>query len=149
LDYNQWAAIMESGFGDLLSIRTRFIPKAMACWLLEHYDPWDTSLNLPNGKVLIYDEGVHATLRLPMRSNQIQNLKLREDDATYIEFLKEWRRRWNITKGAQHVDSMHEIILQIRGHGPEFLANFIIYTISTCIVANSNGTCNFPMLKYL
>jgi len=35
--------------------------------LLEKYDPWDISLNLPNGKVLIYED-VHVTLSLPMGS---------------------------------------------------------------------------------
>ena len=121
----------------------------MAWWLFEHYDPWDTSLNVPNDKLLIYDEDVHATLGLLMGSYQIQNLKSIEDDTAYIEFLKERRRRWNITKGAPHVGSMYEIILQRGGHRPDFVTDFIIYAISTCIIANSNGTCNFRILKHL
>ena len=86
LDYNQWATIMESGFRAVLSIRTRLIPKGMTHWLLEHYNPWDTSLNVRNDKLLIYDEDVHATLGLPMGSYRIQNLKIAEDETRYIQF---------------------------------------------------------------
>ena len=99
------AAIMESEFGALLSIRTRLIPKVMARWLLKHHDPWDTSLNLPNGKFLIYDEDVHVTLELPMGSYQIQNLKIAENDTAYIKFLKEWRIRTGCKAFIQfHID---------------------------------------------
>jgi len=50
----------------LLAIQTKLISKALALWLLEKYDPWDTSLNLPNGKLLILNENVHATSELPI-----------------------------------------------------------------------------------
>jgi len=66
LNYNQWSAIMDCAFARLLAIRTKSTPKAMVQWLLESYDPWETSLNLPNGKLLVYDENVHATLGLPI-----------------------------------------------------------------------------------
>ncbi|KAJ8451444.1 hypothetical protein Cgig2_017835 [Carnegiea gigantea] len=57
---------MAPGFGGILSIRTKLIPKSLGRWLLEKYDPWDNSLSLPNGKLLIDEEDVHATLGLPM-----------------------------------------------------------------------------------
>ena len=72
--------IMESGFRGLLSTVTRLISKVKAHWLHEHYDPWETLLHLPNDKLFIYDEDVHATLGLLMGSFQIQNLKNAEDE---------------------------------------------------------------------
>ena len=38
LDYEQWSAIVETGFGGMLSMRTKLIPKKIARWLLEKYD---------------------------------------------------------------------------------------------------------------
>ena len=71
LDYDQWSAIMHTGFGGMLSVRTKLIPKKLARWLLEQYDPWDNSLNLPNGKLLIDEEDVYATLGLPLGEHEI------------------------------------------------------------------------------
>jgi len=39
-----------------------------------------------------------------------------------------------IFKGGPHVGSMHEIILSRGDHGVEFVTDFIIYAISTCII---------------
>ncbi|KAJ8436327.1 hypothetical protein Cgig2_005251 [Carnegiea gigantea] len=58
LDYDQWSAIMHTGFGGILSMRTKLILKKLARWLLEKYNPWDNSLNLDNGKLLIDEEDV-------------------------------------------------------------------------------------------
>jgi len=44
---------------------------------------------------------------------------------------------------------MDDVILECGGHGPEFIIDFIIYAISTCIVGNANDTCYFRVLKYL
>ncbi|KAJ8438925.1 hypothetical protein Cgig2_033812 [Carnegiea gigantea] len=66
LEYEQWSAIVDAGFGYILSVRTKLIPKSLARWLLEKYDPWDNSLNLANGKLLTDEEDVYTTLRLPM-----------------------------------------------------------------------------------
>ncbi|KAJ8451301.1 LOW QUALITY PROTEIN: hypothetical protein Cgig2_014073 [Carnegiea gigantea] len=66
LQYEQWLAIVDAGFGGILSVRTKLIPKSLARWLLEKYDPWDNSLNLANGKLLIDEEDVYATHGLPM-----------------------------------------------------------------------------------
>ncbi|KAJ8445809.1 hypothetical protein Cgig2_027890 [Carnegiea gigantea] len=51
--------------------------------------------------------------------------------------------------GGPPVGSMDDVIIERGGHGHEFIIDFIIYAISTCIVANANGTCHFRMLKYL
>ncbi|KAJ8438372.1 hypothetical protein Cgig2_006290 [Carnegiea gigantea] len=77
---------METGFGRILAMRIRLIPKRLTRWLLEKYDPWATSLNLPSER---------------------------------------------------------------GSHGHDFVAEFIAYAISTCIVGNANGTCHFCVLKYL
>ncbi|KAJ8445621.1 LOW QUALITY PROTEIN: hypothetical protein Cgig2_018562 [Carnegiea gigantea] len=124
LDYEQWSAIMETGFGGILT----------------KYDPWDTSWSLSNGKALIYEEDVHVTLGLPMRPHKISEGKSSETD---IEFLEQWRKRWNIKRGGPLNGSMDDVILEHGGHGPKFIIDFIISAISTCIVANANGTCHF------
>ncbi|KAJ8435722.1 LOW QUALITY PROTEIN: hypothetical protein Cgig2_002679 [Carnegiea gigantea] len=120
LDYEKWSVVMETGFGGILIVRTRLILKRLARWLLEKYDPWDTSLNLPNGKVLLDEEDVYVTIDLP-----------------------------NVERGGPPIGSMHEVILQCGGHGHEFITDFIAYAISTCIVGNANDTCHFRVLKYL
>jgi len=48
--------------------------------LLKRYGPWETSLNLTNGKLLIYDEDVHATLGLAMGTIEMQELKHSDSD---------------------------------------------------------------------
>ncbi|KAJ8430632.1 LOW QUALITY PROTEIN: hypothetical protein Cgig2_008312 [Carnegiea gigantea] len=122
LDYEQWSAIMGTGFEGILAMRTKLIPKRLA-----------SSLNLPNGKLLINEEDVYATLELPMGQLEI----------------KLWRRRWNVERGGPPIGSMHEVILEHGGHGHEFITDFIAYVVSTCIVGNANGTCHFRVLKYL
>ena len=65
-----------------------------------------------------------------------------------IEFLELWRRRWKVERGGPPIDSMYEIILESGGHRYEFITDFIAYAISTCIVGNANGTCQFRVVKY-
>ncbi|KAJ8447881.1 LOW QUALITY PROTEIN: hypothetical protein Cgig2_012016 [Carnegiea gigantea] len=129
------------GFGGILSMRTKLIPKKLARWLLEKYDPWDNSLNLANGKLLIDEEDVYAIRGLPM--GELEIIEGQSSDAD-IELLELWRRRWNIPIG-----SMYEVILERGGHGHEFITDFIAYAISTCIVGNANDTCHFHVVKYL
>ncbi|KAJ8445620.1 hypothetical protein Cgig2_018561 [Carnegiea gigantea] len=122
------------------------ISKRLAKWLLEKYDLRGTSLNPPKGKVLIYEEDVHATLGL-----RIGLLEISEDKSskTDIEFLEQWRKRWNIERCGPSIGSIDDVILEGVGHGPKFTIDFIMYAISTCIVANAGGTCHFCALKYL
>ncbi|KAJ8429927.1 LOW QUALITY PROTEIN: hypothetical protein Cgig2_017977 [Carnegiea gigantea] len=138
LDYEQWLAIMEIGFGGILAMRTRLILKRLARWLLEKYDPWDTLLNLPNGKLLIDEEDVYVTLGLPMGQLEISEGQSSQTDI-----------KWNIERGGPPIGSMHEVILERGGHRHEFITDLLAYAISTCIVRNANGTCHFPILKYL
>ncbi|KAJ8432083.1 hypothetical protein Cgig2_024693 [Carnegiea gigantea] len=95
LQYEQWLAIVNAGFGGILSIRTKLIPKSLARWLLEKYDPWDNSLSLANGKLLIDEEDVHATLGLPMGEFEVNEGCTSDDD---MQFLDDWRRRWHVKR---------------------------------------------------
>ncbi|KAJ8421971.1 hypothetical protein Cgig2_027294 [Carnegiea gigantea] len=133
---------MPTGFGGMLAVRTRLIPKRLARWLLESYDSWETSLKLPNGKVLIYEEDVHATLGLPVGPFEVREAKTLDNDTEYATFLEHWRQR-------PPVGSMEYGIIQRGGHGAKFIVDFIIYAISTCIIANANGTCHFHVLNIL
>ncbi|KAJ8438360.1 hypothetical protein Cgig2_015287 [Carnegiea gigantea] len=88
LDYEQWSAIMETGFGGFLAVRTSRIPKQLAHWLLDHFDPWDNSLKLANHKVLeITEEHVHASFGLPMGPEEVVEAKQLDDDIQYMQFL--------------------------------------------------------------
>ncbi|KAJ8429929.1 hypothetical protein Cgig2_017979 [Carnegiea gigantea] len=71
-----------------------------------------------------------------------------QSSQTYIEFLQQWRRRWNVERGGPPIGSMYEVILESGGYGHEFITDFITYAISTCIVRNVNSTCHFRVLKY-
>ncbi|KAJ8428962.1 hypothetical protein Cgig2_003293 [Carnegiea gigantea] len=133
LDYEQWLAIVQTGFGGILS-------------LLEKYDPWDNLLNLANGKLLIDEEDVYATLGLQMGELEIIE---GQSSNTDIEFLELWRRRWNVERGGPPIRSMDEVILERGGCGHEFIADFITYAISSCIMGNANGTCHFRVVTYL
>jgi len=146
LQYEQWLAIVDAGFGGILSVRTKLIPKSLARWLLEKYDPWDNSLNLANGKLLIDEEDVYATLGLPMGEFEINEGQTSDGD---IQFLDHWRRRWHVERGGPPIGSMDEVILSRGGHGHDFVTDFITYAITTCIVGNANGTCHFRVVKYL
>ncbi|KAJ8433028.1 hypothetical protein Cgig2_015455 [Carnegiea gigantea] len=149
LDHEQWSAIMETGFGGMLAVRTRLIPKQLARWLLNSYDPWETSLKLPNEKVLIYEEDVHATLGLPMGPLEVREGKTSDNDTDYAIFLEHLRERWNIKRGGPSVGSMEYAIIERGSHGAEFIIDFIIHATSTCIIGNANGTCHFRVLNNL
>ena len=85
LDYDQWSAIMHTGFGGILSMRTKLIPKKLARSLLEKYDPWHNSLNLVNGKLLIHEEDVYATLGLPIGEYEIIEEQSSDADIEFLE----------------------------------------------------------------
>ncbi|KAJ8429092.1 hypothetical protein Cgig2_001052 [Carnegiea gigantea] len=143
LDYDQ-SATMHRGFGGILSVRMKLIPKKLAGWLLEKYNPWDNSLNLTNGKLLIDEEDVYGTLGLPMGEHEI--IEGHSSDAD-IEFLELWRRRWYVKRAGPLIGSMDEVILDRGGHRQEFITDFIMYAISTCIVGNANGACHFRVVE--
>ncbi|KAJ8439438.1 hypothetical protein Cgig2_021552 [Carnegiea gigantea] len=140
LDYDQWSAIMHTGFGGILLVITKLIPKKLARWLLEKYDPWDNSPNLTNGKLLIDEEDVYATLGLPMGEHEIMEGQSSDVD---IEFLKLWRRRWNVKRAGPPIGTMDKVILERGGDEHDFITDFITYAIFTCIVGNANDTCHF------
>ncbi|KAJ8453110.1 hypothetical protein Cgig2_014873 [Carnegiea gigantea] len=118
LDYEQWSAIMQTGFGGILSVKMKLIPKRLARWLLEKYDPWDNSLNLANGKLLIDEED----------SCVEEGGMSKEVDPQLVACMKS---SWSMV-----VMDMNSLLTSS-------------YAISTCIVGNANGTCDFHVLKYL
>ncbi|KAJ8421960.1 hypothetical protein Cgig2_032906 [Carnegiea gigantea] len=128
----------EDRFGGILAVKTTLIPKRLARWLPENYDLRDTLLKLANGKVLIYEEDVHATLDLSMGPLEVSEGKNSESDT-----------KSNIERGGPPFGSMDFAIIEGGGYGVEFIINFIIYVISTCIIGNANNTCQFRVLKYL
>ena len=104
----------DTRFGEILAVRTRLVPKRLARWLLEKYDLWDTSFNLPNGQLLIYEEDVHVTLGLPIGLVDISEGKSSESD---VEFLEQWRKRWNIERGGSPLEvwmaSFYNMVLMV------------------------------------
>jgi len=50
-------------------------PKTLSRWLVEKYDLWDISLNLLNGKWLIYEKDVHAKLGLIIGRVEVNEVK--------------------------------------------------------------------------
>ncbi|KAJ8431002.1 LOW QUALITY PROTEIN: hypothetical protein Cgig2_025684 [Carnegiea gigantea] len=137
---------METGFRGILAVRTKLIPKRLARWFLEKYDPWDCSLKLPNCKLLIDEEYVYATLGLTMGQLKISEGQSSQSD---IEFLELWSRRWNAKRSGPPIRSMHKDILEHGGHGHKFITDLITYAVSICIIRNGNGTCHFRAVKYL
>ena len=85
LDYDQWSAIMHTGFGGILLVITKLILKKLARWLLEKCDHWDNSPNLTNGKLLIDEQDVYATLGLPMGEHEIMEGKSSDVDIEFLE----------------------------------------------------------------
>ncbi|KAJ8426863.1 hypothetical protein Cgig2_008658 [Carnegiea gigantea] len=133
LDYEQWTAAMETGFGGFLSVRTSTIPKDLATWLLQKFDPTSYTLKLSDNRVLeITEADVHATLALPMGQLEVQRI------------------RWNLGRtGSPKVGKMVDRILDRGDHGDEFKRDFVLYIISTCIIGSMNGDCFFRILNSL
>ena len=64
------------------------IPKSIARWLLKRYDPWDNSLNLANGKLLIDEEDVYATIGLPIGEVEVIEGQTSDADIQFLESLE-------------------------------------------------------------
>ncbi|KAJ8440091.1 hypothetical protein Cgig2_025290 [Carnegiea gigantea] len=135
LDYEQWIAAMETGFGGFLS----------------KFDPASNTLKLSYHRVLeITKEDVHATLALPMGQLDVQVASTCEPKNEYTKLLEKWRIRWNLGRtGSPKVGKMVDRILQRGDHGDEFKRDFVLYIISTCIIGSKNGDCFFRILKSL
>ncbi|KAJ8434394.1 hypothetical protein Cgig2_014241 [Carnegiea gigantea] len=151
LNYEQWTAAMEIGFGGFLSVRTSTIPKDLATWLLQKFDPTSNTLKLSNNRVLeITEEDVHATLALPMGQLEVQVPSTCEPKNEYTKLLEQWRIRWNLGRtGSPKVGKIVDRILDGGDHGDEFKRDFVLYIISTCIIGSMNDDCFFRILKSL
>ncbi|KAJ8451709.1 hypothetical protein Cgig2_018343 [Carnegiea gigantea] len=151
LDYEQWTAAMETDFGGFLSVRTSTIPKDLATWLLQKFDPASNTLKLSDNRVLeITEKDVHATLALPMGQLEVQVASTCEPKNEYTKLLEQWRIRWNRGRtGSPKVGKMVDRILDRGDHGDEFKRDFVLYIISTCIIGSMNGDCFFRILKSL
>ncbi|KAJ8432427.1 hypothetical protein Cgig2_016057 [Carnegiea gigantea] len=151
LDYEQWTAAMETGFGGFLSVRTSTIPKDLATWLLQKFDPASNTLKLSDNRVLeITEEDVHATLALPMGQLEVQVASTCEPKNEYTKLLEQWRIRWNLGRtGSPKVGKMVDRILDRGDYGDEFKRDFVLYIISTCIIGSMNGDAFFRILKSL
>ncbi|KAJ8446933.1 hypothetical protein Cgig2_026431 [Carnegiea gigantea] len=148
LDYEQWTPAMETGFGGFLSVRTSTIPKDLATWLLQKFDPVSNTLKLSDNRVLeITEEDVHATLALPMGQLEVQVASTCEPKNEYTKLLEQWRIRWNLSR--TKVGKMVDRILDRGDHGDEFKRDFVLYIISTYIIGSMNGDCFFRILKSL
>jgi len=98
----------------------------------------------------IAEEDIHATLALPMGLLEVQVASICEPKNEYTKFLEQWRTRWNLGRTrTPKVEAMVEQILQRGDRGEEFKRDFMLYTISTCIIRSMNSDCFFRILKLL
>ncbi|KAJ8435402.1 hypothetical protein Cgig2_009653 [Carnegiea gigantea] len=138
LDYEQWIAAMETGFGGFLSVRTSTIPKDLATWLLQKFDPSSNTLKLSNNRVLgITEEDFHATLALPMGQLEVQVASTYEPKNEYPKLLEQWRIRWNLGRlGSPKVGKMVDRILDRGDHGDKFKRDFSLVDVNQIVKYN-------------
>ena len=126
LDYPQWIAAMETGFGGILSVRTSTIPKNLATWLIENFDPASNTLKFSDNRMLeITKEDVYATLALLMGLLEVEVASMCKLESEYTKLLKQWRTRWNHGRtSTMKVGKIVEQILEREDHGEEFKRDF-------------------------
>ncbi|KAJ8447704.1 hypothetical protein Cgig2_031758 [Carnegiea gigantea] len=140
LNYEQYLAVNEIGFGGFWAIRTNVISKSLGMWLLENYDYCDGFLNLLNHRILEFTkEDVHTILGLPMGPKKVMEGKTCDSCEKYIALLGSWRRRWGISSGAPKIGKMHDGILDRGDHGDEFKKDFVIYVEHVNLVIHKHG----------
>ncbi|KAJ8425483.1 hypothetical protein Cgig2_023899 [Carnegiea gigantea] len=103
-------ATMHTGFGGFLSVRTSTIPKDLATWLFENFDPASNTLKLSdNRKLQITKKDVHTALEIPMGQLEVQVASICKPTNEYNSLLKQWRTRWNLGRiGTPKVGKMVE-----------------------------------------
>ncbi|KAJ8433036.1 hypothetical protein Cgig2_009136 [Carnegiea gigantea] len=112
LDYDQWLAITEAKSRGILAMRTGLIPK----WLVH---------------------GCQRTMVYQWDYLKRAKVKIQEVTKSSI-FLEQWGHRWSIKRGGPQVGSMNDAIVELSGHGYEFITDVLIYVISTCVMENAN-----------
>ncbi|KAJ8428599.1 hypothetical protein Cgig2_025259 [Carnegiea gigantea] len=72
------------------------IPKDLATWLIENFDPASNTSKLSDNRILEKtEEDVHATLALLMGLLGFQVALTCEPKNEYTKLLEQWRTRWN------------------------------------------------------
>ncbi|KAJ8422110.1 LOW QUALITY PROTEIN: hypothetical protein Cgig2_011153 [Carnegiea gigantea] len=86
LDFTQWTAAMETGFG-------RFL------FLFQNFDPTSNKLKLSDNRILeITEKDVHTTLILLMGPLEVRLASAFEPKNEYTKHLEQWCTRWNLSR---------------------------------------------------
>ena len=145
LTKDQKECVRKMGFGSLLKMKFIEVPGALSLYVLEKYNSFDNTINLPCGTINVTKESVHQIMGLPMGKTQFDDLPYPDiEDNCYID----WSSRY-ADKNHIRLNEIKTQIIQSKEADMNFKMDFIVVMINALIESSSHGKCNYTDIRYI
>ncbi|KAH6808346.1 hypothetical protein C2S51_029454 [Perilla frutescens var. frutescens] len=145
LNTEQKKAVEELGFGSILHLDVRIIPKKLSYWLVDNVDPQSKEIKLNNGRRLRFDaEDVSLILGFPRGPQKLAKMRRSEPSSMVDKFRNKLGKDYNRIS----VSYVRDEMLKERDGGEWFRRLFMVL-LTCCMIENSgNGYVFCQLLHY-
>lgn len=151
LNEKQKQSVRDIGFGGLLELKIKTIPKAILPWLIDAFNERTGILKISKGKEFeITKDDVYDIFLLPRVGEDVEVIQTGHCKATPTDNLKEeWRVKFGIggTNQSIKLNDVSKRLQQTTDDGDDFKKMFVLYSMSTFLSPTSNHCLDFKLLK--
>lgn len=143
---DQRNAVRDIGFGHILNLKIKEVPRKMSHWVVNNFDPRSCEIILiENWRIHIEEEDVHRVFGFPMGNVVIE--KTPRDRTCNV--LSEWMNMFGERKSTVGQKEVVEKMLADKAGGVWFKRNFIVLLISSLVQNISHGYIYPTFMSYL
>ncbi|KAK9707373.1 hypothetical protein RND81_07G193200 [Saponaria officinalis] len=151
LTTEQMAAVQEIGFGGLLHLKVKRVPKHIVGMLLSAFNDGSFMFHTKKVDFLLRKEDVHDCFLLPIGPKEVPILETgrwKSSQDLSIELKDKWRKEFGVegSSTAILIGKLHEKLLKTKDCGEEFKRMFVLYSMSAFLAPTTNSTVDQKLL---
>ncbi|KAK9689709.1 hypothetical protein RND81_09G076500 [Saponaria officinalis] len=152
LTADQRADVHDIGFGGLLHLKVKRVPKNIVPMLLSAFNDGSFMFHTPSSNFLLREEDVHDCFLLAMGPKKVPILGTRHSTAasqdSCITLKDKWRKRFGVegSSNAILIGKLYRKLVQIKECGDDFKRLFVLYSMSAFLAPTTNSTVDLKLL---
>ncbi|KAK9669834.1 hypothetical protein RND81_13G157700 [Saponaria officinalis] len=152
LTSDQRAAVQDIGFGGLLHLKVRRVPKNIVDMLLSAFNDGSFMFHTPSFNFLLRKEDVHDCFLLPMGPKEVPILGMGRSKSSSqescIELKEKWRNKFGVegSSNAILIGKLYQKLLETKECGDDFKRLFVLYSMSAFLAPTTNSTVDLKLV---
>ncbi|KAK9668951.1 hypothetical protein RND81_13G098300 [Saponaria officinalis] len=152
LTNQQKAAVEEIGFGGLLQLKVRRVPKKIVPMLLSSFNDGSFMFHTSTCNFLLRKEDVHDCFLLPMGPRKVPLLGTGRSKNTSQDSSRElkesWREKFGVggSSNAILIGKLYSELLKSKAGDEDFKRMFVLYSMSAFLAPTTNSTVDLKLL---